>query len=140
MLIYIKMTSICFHNQSVEMNRLWYESHKALIMNLCIEFGELNRLEELTNKFLGKPLKIKKVRPLGQPKRTRSAFFFFCAERRPAVMEAYKKEHSKVNVGEVSKILGGRWQALSSSDREKYTEMNKVDKQRYQEEMAAWKN
>ena len=134
------MTSICFHNQSVEMNRLWYESHKALIMNLCIEFGELNRLEELTNKFLGKPLKIKKVRPLGQPKRTRSAFFFFCAERRPAVMEAYKKEHSKINVGEVSKILGGRWQALSSSDREKYTEMNQVDKQRYQEEMAVWKN
>lgn len=140
MIIYIKMTSICFHNQSVEMNRLWYESHKALIMNLCIEFGELNRLEELTNKFLGKPLKIKKVRPLGQPKRTRSAFFFFCHERRPAVMEAYKNENAKVNVGEISKILGARWQALSDSDREKYTEMNKVDKQRYQEEMAAWKN
>lgn len=140
MIIYIKMTSICFHNQSVEMNRLWYESHKALIMNLCIEFGELNRLEELTNKFLGKPLKIKKVRPLGQPKRTRSAFFFFCNEWRPSVMEAYKKENSKINVGEVSKILGARWQALSSEDREKYTEMNQVDKQRYQEEMAAWKN
>jgi len=134
------MTSICFHNQSVEMNRLWYESHKALIMNLCIEFGELNRLEELTNKFLGKPLKIKKVRPLGQPKRTRSAFFFFCKEWRPSVMESYKKEHSKINVGEVSKILGGRWQALSDKDRAQYTEMNKVDKERYQEEMAVWKN
>ena len=52
------MTSICFHNQSVEMNRLWYESHKALIMNLCIEFEAMGRLEELTIKYLWK-LKIK---------------------------------------------------------------------------------
>tara|TARA_B100000029_G_scaffold168652_1_gene164791 strand:+ start:598 stop:1002 length:405 start_codon:yes stop_codon:yes gene_type:complete len=133
------MTSICFHNQSVELNRLWYESHKALIMNLCIEFGAMNRLEELSKKFLGQQLKIKKVRPLGQPKRTRSAFFFFCNDRRPVVMETYKKAHNKVNVGEVSKILGAEWQALDASVREKYTEMNKIDKQRYQEEMAAWK-
>jgi len=134
------MTSICFHNQSVEMNRLWYESHKALIMNLCIEFDAMGRLEELTIKYLGKPLKIKKVRPLGQPKRTRSAFFFFCNEFRPGVMATYKEKNSKINVGEVSKILGARWQALSTADREKYTEENRVDKQRYQEEMAAWKN
>ncbi len=54
-------------------------------------------------------------------------------------METYKKAHNKVNVGEVSKILGAEWQALDASVREKYTEMNKIDKQRYQEEMAAWK-
>ena len=55
-------------------------------------------------------------------------------------MATYKEKNSKINVGEVSKILGARWQALSTADREKYTEENRVDKQRYQEEMAAWKN
>ena len=43
-----------FHNQSANMNHLWYASHKNLIMNMCIEFGAVERLDELTNKYLGK--------------------------------------------------------------------------------------
>ena len=134
------MTSICFYNQTLEMNKHWYESHKTLIMNLCIEFDALERLGELTDKYLGVPIKLKKVKDPKKPKRTRSAFFFFCEVERPKEMDKCRNENRKINVGTISKILGKKWKTLSEEQRAKYVEMNKDDKQRYQEEMDEWKN
>ena len=70
-------THVSFHNQSTDMNKLWFESHKTLIMNMCIEFDAVERLDELTNKYLGKPIKLKKLKDPLKPKRTHSAFFLF---------------------------------------------------------------
>ena len=132
------MSVMFFHNQTLDMNRAWYESHKALIMNLCIELDCMNRLEEFTTKFLGKPLKIKKIKDPLKPKRTKSAFFFFCEEKRPDLMDEWRKKTGKVNVGEISKKLGSMWQALEN--KEKYYSLNKDDKARYQQEMEVYKN
>ena len=134
----MSMSIMFFHNQTLDMNRAWYESHKALIMNLCIEFDCMNRLEELTQKFLGKPLKIKKIKDPDRPKRTKSAFFFFCEEKRPGLMDEWRNTKGKVNVGEISKKLGKMWQALENKD--KYNVLNKDDKLRYQQEMEVYKN
>ena len=51
-----------FHNNSVSLNDLFYASHKNLIMNLCIEFGASDRITELTEKFLGKKMKMKPMK------------------------------------------------------------------------------
>ena len=133
------MTSIVFHNQSLDLNSIWYESHKALIMNLCIEFDCMERLAELTKKFLGNPLKLKKLKDPSKPTRTRSAFFYFCDEKRPALMEQCRKKHGKIDVGIVSKQLGVLW-GKTLGDRQKYDVLAADDKQRYREEMDAWKN
>jgi len=134
----MSMSVMFFHNQTLDMHRAWYDSHKALIMNLCIEFDCMNRLEELTQKFLGKPLKMKKIKDPNRPKRTKSAFFFFCEEKRPGLMDEWRNTKGKVNVGEISKKLGKMWQALKNKD--KYNVLNKDDKLRYQQEMEIYKH
>ena len=131
-------SNICFHNQTSEMNHLWFESHKTLIMNLCIEFDAVARLEELTMKFLGAPVKLKKLKDPAKPKRTRSAFFYFCDKHRPKLMAAVRKKGEKVNVGKISKKLGTMWKNLKNKD--VFLELNKKDRIRYQEEMEVYKN
>lgn len=130
----------CFHNQTTDMNHLWFESHKTLIMNLCIEFNAVQRLDELTKKFLGPPVKMKKLKDPSRPKRTRSAFFYFCEAHRPKLMSDVRAKGEKVNIGNISKKLGSMWSALSTTKRDKYISMNQKDKLRYQEEMEAYKN
>ena len=129
-----------FHNQTTNMNQLWYESHKTLIMNMCIEFGAVERLGELTDKYLGKPLKLKKLKDPHKPKRTHSAFFYFSTERRPGIMDKVRKNGKKVNIGDVAKQLGSMWKALSSTERAKYIVMNEKDKLRHQHEMEVYNN
>jgi len=107
---------------------------------MCIEFNAVERLDELTKKFLGKPLKLKKLKDPDKPKRTRSAFFYFREEQRPRLMDKVRKGGGKVNIGNISKQLGSMWKALSPKKREKYDTMNKKDKARYQDEMEAYKN
>ena len=132
------MSATFFYNQSLDMNHLWYESHQALIMNMCIEFNCVPRMEELTIKFLSKPLKLKKVRDPDKPKRAKSGFFFFCEEKRPALMEEWRQNQGKVNIGEISKKLGKMWKGLKN--RTKYDDLNANDKIRYQEAMENYKN
>ena len=132
------MSSICFHNQTCEMINLWYEAHKTLIMNMCIEFDCTDRLDELTLKYLGKPVKIKKLKDPFKPKRTRSAFFYYCEQYRPLLMKKVRQKGEKVNIGNISKELGKMWSKLKN--REKYINLNKKDKVRYQEEMESYKN
>ena len=132
------LSHTCFHNQSTEMNHLWFESHKTLIMNLCIEFDAITRLEELTKKFLGMPIKLKKLKDPAKPKRTRSAFFYFCDKHRPKLMADVRKKGGKVNVGDISKKLGKMWKKLKNKD--VFYELNKKDKVRYKEAMEAYKN
>ena len=129
-----------FHNQSTNMNNLWYESHKNIIMNMCIEFGAIERLGELTDKYLGKPIKLKKLKDPAKPKRARSAFLYFSEELRPGLMDKVRKEGEKVNIGNIAKQLGSMWKTLSSTEREKYIVMNKNDKLRYQNEMEVYNN
>ena len=129
-----------FHNQSTTMNNLWYESHQNLIMNMCIEFDTIERLGELTDKYLGKPLKLKKLKDPYKPKRARSAFFYFCDERRPGIMDKVRKGGEKVNNGNIAKTLGSKWKVLSSDERDKYIAMNTKDKTRYQDEMEVYNN
>jgi len=109
-------------------------------MNMCIEFNAVERLEELTNKYLGKPLKLKKLKDPDKPKRTHSAFFYFSEELRPGIMDKVRKNGEKVNIGNVSKQLGSIWKKLSSTERDKYVVMNKKDKLRYQDEMEVYNN
>ena len=132
------MTSLVFYNNSLDMNRVWFDSHKALIMQVCIELNCMDRFNELTKKYLGEPVKLKKVKDPSKPKRSRSAFFYFCDEYRPDLMKACTKEHGKISVGIISKQLGTMWGV--AKDRQKWDELAAEDKVRYREEMETWNN
>ena len=56
----------------------------------------------------------------------RSAFFFYCADARPGLLE----EKPGMSVAEVAKELGKRWEHLP--ERAKFEAMAREDKERYE--------
>ena len=64
------------HNDSVDLNRLWYESHKEIIRQVAIELDHEDLADELAEKFLGAEIKIKKFRDPKEPKKPKKDFYF----------------------------------------------------------------
>ena len=128
------MASMNFYNNTVDLNDIWYESHKSIIERVAIDCDAGDRVEELIEKFLDKPLKIKKKRDPRIPKRPMTSFMFFCNEFRNQIWSA----NPEYKIGDVAKELGKRWKVLSNEEREKYSKMNEVDKERYEEEYETY--
>ena len=138
---YKVMSHHMFYNDTVTLNDFWYESHKSLIINICMELKKTNKIDELLEKFLGLKMKIKTIKDPKHPKRPKSSYFHFCDEIRSEVTEKWKKNNStsKIKIGEISKILGARWQKLTDDEKEKYTQLNCDDKIKYNDEMQKYK-
>ena len=134
------MSQLLFHNDSVSLNNLWFESHKNLITNICMELGQVDKSSELVEKFLGTPLKLKAKKDPNKPKRAKSAYLFFCDETRPKILQKMKKKNTKVSLSEVSKKLGELWGKCSDIKKQVFIELSAKDKQRYEEEMEAYNN
>lgn len=67
-------------------------------------------------------------KPKDAPKRSKTAYMFFCAEKRPII----KKKHSSLTVGEINKMLGGMWEIERdsvSNDFKRFEEMAKKEKE-----------
>jgi len=111
------MSSYLFHNNTAGLNDLWFESHSSLLKMLCMEFGASDRIEELSQKYLGEKLKIKAPKDPNKPKRGKSAFMFYCDKHRPKLIEAQRKGGGKVNIGEVAKTLGAGWKKLKDTQK-----------------------
>ena len=41
------MSHLTFHNDTVSLNHIWFQSHKNMIATVCIELGQHNKIEEL---------------------------------------------------------------------------------------------
>ncbi|OJZ89544.1 hypothetical protein BO85DRAFT_365791 [Aspergillus piperis CBS 112811] len=68
------------------------------------------------------------------PKRGLSAYMFFANDNREKVRE----ENPGISFGQVGKMLGERWKALSDTDRRPYEEKAAADKKRYEDEKASY--
>lgn len=77
--------------------------------------------------------KRKHLKDPNAPKRSISAFFFFCDEERPKVREI----HPEWRVGDVAKELSKRWEACTNKP--KYEALAAADKARYEREIAIYK-
>ena len=126
--------ALLFHNDTVSLNGLWYDSHANLVRALCLELGHTDRTDDMIEKLLGKKLKMKTYKNPNKPKRPKSAYFFFCDEKRPALLTAAKKS-GKVNIAEISQKLSALCKSTSESKRKKYHDLNEKDKKRYETEM-----
>ncbi len=131
------MAGIVFHNNTCSINDVWYESHAQLLRMVCLELGQPDKCEEFIEKFLGKKMKIKPQKNPNQPKRPKSAYFYFCDEKRPALIKKArgKSGKDKVIVGEVAKALGDLWKKKNDNDKKGYQTLAKADKERYVKEM-----
>merc|ERR1712189_104022 len=76
----------------------------------------------------------KKEKDPNQPKRNMSSYFHFCGEKRSDI----KEDHPDATVGEVAKLLSAIWKELSETEKAKYEEMAKKDKERYVKAMEEY--
>jgi len=80
------------------------------------------------------PRPAKKGKDPNAPKRGLSAYMFFANEQRENVRE----ENPGISFGQVGKVLGERWKALSENQRKPYEEKAQTDKKRYEDEKLAY--
>ncbi|KAL8719095.1 MAG: hypothetical protein Q9225_003854 [Loekoesia sp. 1 TL-2023] len=78
----------------------------------------------------------KKKKDPNAPKRGLSAYMFFANDNRESVRE----ENPGITFGQVGKVLGEKWKALNSKQREPYEARAKADKDRYESEKASYNN
>ncbi|KAJ1525784.1 hypothetical protein ONE63_008988 [Megalurothrips usitatus] len=79
--------------------------------------------------------KRKQIKDPNAPKRSLSAFFWFCNDERGKV----KAANPEMTVGEIAKELGRRWSDISPELKSKYEQMAEKDKARYERDMTAYK-
>tara|TARA_B110000008_G_C16966906_1_gene562421 strand:- start:75 stop:536 length:462 start_codon:yes stop_codon:yes gene_type:complete len=134
-----------FHNNTVNINDVWFESHKSLLQQLCVQLGQPEKIAEMMEKFLGQKLKMKAFKDPNRPKRARSAYFYFCDDERGGVIKkhrtaAKKKEKKggdgKINMGDVAKEVASIWKTVTEESKQKYLDLAEKDKQRYTSEMS----
>jgi len=50
------MSVFLFNNNTAALNELWYESHASVLKMVCMELDATDKIEELTEKYLGEKL------------------------------------------------------------------------------------
>ena len=127
-----------YHNNTVALNDLWYESHASVIRRVCIELGHVDKTNSLLEKLLGDKMKMKVQKDPNKPKRAKTAFLHFCDAKREGLMKKYRKDNKKVNVGELAKKMGELWRKLSEKEKEKYVGMAQKGKEEYLKKLAEY--
>jgi len=139
-----------------ELGKLWKESNvnvdskknlvkyysmarkdKERYLNEMEEYVEPS-LDELISLHRSKKKKKKSV-DTDKPKKPRSTYLFFCADRREEVKQKFTENYK---AKDVNKELGKLWKELkensSNEDMERYENMVKQDKERYDKEMKEY--
>ncbi|KOX71952.1 High mobility group protein DSP1 [Melipona quadrifasciata] len=83
----------------------------------------------------GRGKKRKHIKDHNAPKRSLSAFFWFCNDERGKV----KLLNPEFGVGDIAKELGKKWSDADPETKSKYEAMAEKDKARYEREMTAYK-
>lgn len=83
----------------------------------------------------GRGRKRKQAKDPNAPKRSLSAFFWFCNDERGGI----KGQNPEYTVGDIAKELGKRWGLVDEATKSKYEAMAEKDKARYERDMNAYK-
>ncbi|KAG7305656.1 hypothetical protein JYU34_009756 [Plutella xylostella] len=84
---------------------------------------------------MGRGRKRHQIKDPNAPKRSLSAFFWFCNDERSKV----KANNPEYTMGDIAKELGRRWAAALPETKTKYEALSEQDKARYDREMTAYK-
>lgn len=132
------MSVFLFNNNTAALNELWYESHASILRMVCMELDATDKIEELTEKYLGEKLKVKAPKDPNKPKRGKSGFMFYCDKHRPKLIEKARENGGKVQIGKIAKILGEGWKKIKEKEKVKFDALAKTDKDRYEKEIAEY--
>ena len=136
------MSHLAYYNSSVQINDIFYESHKSLIEKICKDLDSENKTDELVKKYLDKPdLKAKK--DPNKPKKPKSSFLLFCDEERSKLIEKEKKalkKGEKFNLGAVQKKLGEMWGKLPKDKKSKYDLATEKAKEEYYDKLTDYES
>jgi len=77
---------------------------------------------------VGRGSKRKQIKDPNAPKRSLSAFFWFCNDERGHV----KEQHPDYTLGDIAKELGKRWGEVDEATKANYASMAEKDKARYE--------
>jgi len=122
-----------FHNNLSGIMKSMVKSHETLIRTVCSELNVQDQdiVNDLVKKLLDTSFtSVKAKKDPNRVKRAKSAYFFFCDDKRKEVQLANPGK----GMGEISKALGALWKELSEDDRQKYNDLNVDDVQRYEDE------
>ena len=115
------------------LSKIIYDSNVELIKKICNELNKSSKIDDLIEKFLEKPKKIKggkAAKDPNAPKRAKSSYMFFTDYMRTKIRAKYPND----SMGEVSKKLGKMWNGLTPKEKSKFEKMASKDKVRYQNE------
>lgn len=128
------MNNLKFHNTTVDINHMWYRSHKELIRLVAREMGDVEKTDELVEKFLGSETKFKKHKDPNAPKRPKTGFLFFCDEMRSEV----KKTTPSLQMCGVMKELGKMWGTYSDEQKEQFNSQSRNARSEYEEKIEEY--
>jgi len=128
------MKHIPFHNDTINLNDIWYQSHRNLIENIAIDLGHIDKIKYLTETYLNEPLKIKKLKDPSKPKRAKSSYLYFCAATRNEIKEHYPD----LKMGGVMKELAKKWSVITVDQKKEFELLSGKDKERYLDEMETY--
>lgn len=132
------MANIVFHNNTVALNDMWYDSHAQLVRMVAFDLKATSeQIDELLEKYVGNKQKMKAQKNPYAPKKPKSSYFYFCDVVRPNLIGNFKAQNpgKSVQIKDIAKELGKRWKLLTDNDKNKYIQEASVDKKRYEEEM-----
>lgn len=93
-------------------------------------------------------------KPIGKPSRPLSAYnLYFRKERaimlgddaaknehQPGKKRVHRKSHGKIAFGDMARIIGKKWKALSDEEKVPFATVAAVEKERYAKELATWRD
>jgi len=109
------------------------KSHESIIRTVCSELNVYDEtvVDDLVKKLLDTSFSsVKAKKDPNRVKRAKSAYLFFCDEKRKEV----QNENPGKGMGDLSKILGNLWKSLSDDDKQKYNDQHVEDVERYENE------
>lgn len=130
------MAHLPYYNRLVSVTDVFYDSHRDLIEKVCIELNASEKIDDMIDRYLDNSVKLKAKKDPNQPKRSKTSYMFFCEENRATVL----KKNPTAKLGDVSKILGNQWKALSDKKKAKFVKMAEEDKVRYEGDMEKYQN
>ena len=122
-----------FHNNLSAIMKSMMKSHESIIRSVCSELNVQDQdiVNDLVKKLLDTSFtSVKAKKDPNRVKRAKSAYFFFCDDKRKEVQLANPGK----GMGDISKALGALWKELTEEDKQKYNDQHEEDVQRYEDE------
>ena len=124
------MAHLEYHNNLVNLNTLFYESHLNIIRSICLELKQPEKIKEFQEKYLDKP-KIKVKKDPNKPKKAKTSYMYYCEKLRVEL----KDELNELKITEQSKKFADLWNKLDLEEKEPFKQLAENDKTRYEDEM-----